>query len=57
MTIVSLGVFCVLLLGLALLLAGAVARSRVVLGLGGAALLVGVALVVGISTACSGGAC
>lgn len=57
MTIVSLGVFCVIQVGLALLLAGAIARSRVVLGLGGAALLSGIALFVGISTACSGGAC
>jgi hypothetical protein len=52
MTIVALGVFGVILLGLALLLAGALARSRSVLVLGGAALLVGVALYAGIATVC-----
>lgn len=57
MTIVALGVFCVIGLGLALVFAGAVARSRAVVVLGVLVLAVGLALFFGIRASCSGMRC
>jgi hypothetical protein len=57
MTIVSLGVFALASFGLALLLAGGLARSRVVPILGTAFLLPAIALLLGIRSACAGDGC
>jgi hypothetical protein len=57
MTLVAVGVFGLIQLGLVLCIAGAVTRSRAVLLIGVLVLLVGLALFLGIRSACAGDGC